>query len=77
VPPHCKKVCKFKNKTYELQLVIRMKSRPSVICFDFELGMAFRTTSSVSLSEGNLYPKMGHIILFVLLILPPFVGNKQ
>ena len=54
-----------------------MKPRPSVSFFDFELGMAFRTTSSVSLSEGNLYPKMGHIILFVLLILPPFVGNKQ
>jgi len=59
VPPHCKKVCKFKNKTYELQLVIRMKSRPSVSFFGFELGMGFRTTSSVSLSEGNLYPKMG------------------
>ena len=54
-----------------------MKPRPSVSLIDLERGMAFRTTSSVSLSEGNLYPKMGHIILFVLLILPPFVGNKQ
>ena len=54
-----------------------MKLRPSVSFFDFEHGMAFRTTSSVSLSEGNLYPKMWHIILFVLLILPPFVSNKQ
>ena len=54
-----------------------MKLRPSVSFFDLEHDMAFWTTSSVSLSEGNLYPKMGHIILFVLLILPPFVGNKQ
>jgi len=77
VPPHCKKACKFKNKNYEIQIVNRMRPRPSVSFFGFELDLALRTTSSVSLSDGNLYPKMEHIILFLPDIIPPFVGNNQ
>ena len=77
MPPHCKKACKFKNKNYEIQIVNRMRPRPSVSFFGFELDLALRTTSSVSLSDGNLYPKMGAHFLFVPTIIPTFVGNNQ
>jgi len=50
-----------------------------IICqfFGFELGLALRTTSFVSLSDGNLYPKIVAHFLFVPTIIRPFVGNNQ
>jgi len=56
------------------------KARPSVSFLCFELGLALWIPSSVSLSDGKLYPIIGvqnFIVLFIPQIIPPFDGNNQ
>ena len=50
----------------------RNKPLPSESFLGFELGLAFRTPSSVSLSEGNLILEVGGAFIYFELLTPNY-----